>query len=158
MGDLFPLGTGIGRIRGTLLVLKEHSGEMELSELAAEVDEEIDDLLPIIDACKLLKFITLRGPMVRLTPKGLEMAKGTSQRLIREGLQKIEPFKTALQVIDANEVPTDDLLSSLHGKKIVVHGDRTTNDALIKKMLIRIGVRSKLLRYNPSTDLWSRRS
>ena len=158
MGDLFPLGAGMGRITGTLIVLKRHSGAMELSELADEVEEEIDDLLPVIEACKLLKFVAIKGPMVKLTPLGTEVTVGNSRRMIREALPKLEPFRTALQVIDSSEITSDELLKDLHSRRIVIHGDRATNDALLKKMLIRLGVRSKLLRYSPSTDTWSKRS
>ena len=157
MEDLFPLGTGIGRVRGIINIIKRNKGRMEMSRLAEESEEHIDDLLPLIEACKLLGFVRIDESEVTLTETGSKLTFSNFSKSIHDGLSYVEPFKSALKVIGGSEVTTQDLFSTLRDRGIILHGDIATNDMLLKKLFIRWGVRGKLMSYDPETDSWRRR-
>ena len=92
MEGMFPLGTGVSRVRAIIGMLKQRGGSMSMSELAEESEEDIDDLLPLIDACKLLGLATIRKSTLQLTDKGRKLRRdsrtgsrraGSRQRLLR---------------------------------------------------------------------------
>ncbi len=157
MEDLFPLGTGIGRVRGIINIMKQHNGHMEMSKLAEDAEEHIDDLLPLIDACKLLGFVVIDESEVRLTEAGSRLNFSNFSKAIHDKLSYVEPFKSALKVIDEGEVSTPKLFSTLKSMGIILHGDDATNDIMLKKLFIRWGVRGKLMSYDPETDIWKKR-
>ncbi len=157
MGEIFPEGCGISRVRGIVSILKQHKGRMELSELAEESEEDIDDLLPLIKACRLLGFATVDESEVILTEKGSKLTFSNVSKSIREGLEKVDPFRSTLEILGSGEMNTEDLFNALKSSGVVLHDDPVTNDVILKKLLIRWGVRSKLLNYNQESDLWSRR-
>lgn len=155
MEDLFPLDTGISRVRGVISILKQNKGHMEISRLAEEADEQLDDLLPLINACKLLGFATVDDAEIKLTQDGARLTFSNFSKSIHDGLEKVEPFRSTLKILRHNEVSTAELFSALNSKGIILHDDQAVSDALLKKLLIRWGVRSKLLNYNSEADVWS---
>ena len=157
MEDLFPLGTGIGRVRGIINIIKQNNGRMEMSRLAEDAEEHIDDLLPLIEACKLLGFVRIDESEVTLTDAGSKLTFSNFSKSINDRLSGVEPFKSALKAIGEGEVTSQELFSTLKNRGIIVHGDDATNDILLKKLFIRWGVRSKLMLYDPEKDSWSRR-
>ncbi|MHB1829878.1 MAG: AAA-associated domain-containing protein [Candidatus Micrarchaeaceae archaeon] len=156
MDSLFPLNTGISRVRGIISLVKQSKGRIEMSELAEESEEDIDDLLPLIEACKLLGFVTVDESELRLTEKGAQLTFSNFSRSIKAGLVNVEPFKSTIKILDDKEIPSPELFSKLKSRSIIVHGEEWTNEALLKKLLIRWGVRAGLLRYNPDNDTWRR--
>ena len=157
MGDLFPIGTGIGRVRGIVSIMKQHNGHMEMSKLAEEAEEHIDDLLPLIEACKLLGFVVVDESELRLTETGSKLTFSNFSKTIHDRLLDVEPFKSALKIIDEGEVTSPELFSTLKNRGIMIHGDDTTNGIMLMKLFTRWGVRGKIMSYNPKTDSWSKR-
>lgn len=157
MDDLFPIGTGIGRVRGIINIVKQHKGHIEMSKLAEEAEEHIDDLLPLIEACKLLGFVVIDDSEIKLTKPGLKLSFSNFSKSIHDQLSNVEPFKSALKVIDDGAVSTPELFMTLRNRGIIIHGDDATNDMMLKKLFIRWGVRGKLMSYDPETDSWSKR-
>lgn len=155
MAALFPPGTGIGRIRGIIDLIKRNGGAIELSELATEAGEQIDDLLPLVEACKLLGFTTVKDSTIKLTKQGSKMTVSNSSKMIRDGLTRVEPFKSTLDILNKNYATSKELVDLLYAKGIFVHGDVETNRQLLKKMLLRFGVRANLISYDPKKDEWS---
>ncbi len=156
MDDLFPLNTGISRVRGIISLVKQNNGHMEMSELAEESEEDIDDLLPLIEACKLLGFVNVDESELRLTEKGAQLTFSNFSKSIKAGLVNVEPFKSTVKILGNKEIPSQELFSKLKSRSIVVHGEELTNEALLKKLLIRWGVRAGLLRYNVEEDTWKK--
>ena len=156
MEGLFPLGTGISRVRGIVSLIKQHKGRMEISELAEESEEDVDDLLPLIEACKLLKFVTVEDSVLRLTEKGAKLTFSNFSKSIKDGLDDVEPFKSMLKIVNERQITSAELFSKLRSRGIVFHGDEAANDIMLKRLLIRWGVRSKLIAYDPQNDVWSR--
>lgn len=157
MEGLFPLGTGISRVRGIVNIIKQNKGHIEISKLAEESEEDIDDLLPLIEAVKLLGFATVHESEIKLTERGSKLTISNFSRFINESLTEVEPFKSAIKIMDDKEINTRELFGTLKAKGIVVHGEDAENDMLLKKLLMRWGVRAKLINYNQQQDLWSRR-
>ena len=157
MHSLFPLVTEISKIRGIVGIIKQNNGTIGLSELADETDEDIDDLLPLVEACKLLGFARISGSAIKLTADGKKLGLGNSQRMIRERLKELEPFKSALDMLsmrDGEGATTDELFDDLREKGIFIHSEKETNDILMKKMFLRLGVRTKLMSYDAERDIW----
>ncbi len=154
MEGMFPLGTGIGRVRAIIGILRQHKGRMSMSELATESEEDIDDLLPLIDACKLLGLTTIKKSALQLTDKGEKLTFSNFSKTMKDSLVSVEPFKSTIMILGDGEVQTKDLFTMLRAKGIVLHEDETVNDQMLKKLLIRWGVRSKLIVYNVENDTW----
>ena len=133
-----------------------NKGHIEMSKLAEESDEDVDDLFPTIEACKQLGFIMVDDSQLKLTERGSKLTFSNFAKLIRDGLEDAEPFKSALKIIDGRRVSTREVFSTLRGKGIVYHGDEGVNDLLLKKVMIRWGVRSELLSYDAKSDTWAR--
>lgn len=151
------MGTGIGRVRGIVNIMKQHKGHMEMSKLAEEAEEHIDDLLPLIEACKLLGFVVVDESELKLTESGSKLTVSNFSKTIHDRLLDVEPFKSALKIINEGEISSQELFSDLKRRGIMVHGDDTTNSLMLMKLFTRWGVRGKIMSYNPKTDSWSRR-
>lgn len=144
-------------VRGIILLIKEWGGSISISELADEAEEEVDDLLPLLNACKLLDFINVDDAIVKLTEKGEKLTKGSPYKVIREGLKEVEPFKSALEGLSKKTKTTSELLKFLKSKGIIIREEAETKDSL-KRILRNWGVGSKLLHYNEDHDTWSIRA
>ena len=93
---LFPLDTGVSQIRGIVEIIKDYKGSIEMSKLAEETNDEIDDLFPLIDTCVLLKICKVKEGAVKLTDSGKSLATHNTRRMFAKALDKVEPFKSAL--------------------------------------------------------------
>ncbi|WP_291490434.1 AAA-associated domain-containing protein [Desulfurella sp.] len=69
MKGIFPLNIKIGQIHGVISILKEHDGEISLQKLSDEALEQADDLINILEACKLLGFIKINKGKIKLNKK-----------------------------------------------------------------------------------------
>jgi len=63
-----------GGIAGLLEMLIDHQGKTDIYKLADELAFDIDDLLPIVDAAKLLGFLTVNEGDAAITAVGAEFA------------------------------------------------------------------------------------
>ena len=155
MPNLFPVDAGITQMRGALKIVKDNGGSMGLAELADEAEEKIDDLFPVLDACKLLKFAEVKDGKVQLTKEGMELNLGNMQKVIKEKLAEIEPFKTVVVALRVeNNVSTKKLLEVLSGSSILFFSDQRKSEEALRKILLKWGVRVKLLYYDQGTDSW----
>jgi len=64
-----------GGIAGLLELLHDHGGRDDLYRLADELSMDVDDLLPIVEACNMLGFATLKEGDVEITPEGKVFAE-----------------------------------------------------------------------------------
>lgn len=155
MSSLFPYVTELTKIRGILSIIKQSKGAIGLSELADEADEDIDDLLPLVEACNMLGFTKVDGSNIKLTAEGKKFTASNATRMVKERLATVEPFKSAIDVLKKDDLTTHDLLNRLRDKGIMLHGDEETNVILMKKVFLRLGVRTRLLHYDAENDTWS---
>jgi NitT/TauT family transport system ATP-binding protein len=63
-----------GGIAGLLELLLDHNGKDDIYRLADDLAFEIDDLLPIVDAARLLGFLTVNEGDAAITPTGTDYA------------------------------------------------------------------------------------
>jgi NitT/TauT family transport system ATP-binding protein len=97
-----------GGIAGLLELLLDHNGKDDIYRLADDLAFEIDDLLPIVDAARLLGFLTVHEGDAEITPAGAEYANS-------EILQQKELFRKAAvenvlllrQIVRAIEAKSD---------------------------------------------------
>ncbi len=97
-----------GGIAGLLELLLDHNGKEDIYRLADDLAFEIDDLLPIVDAARLLGFLTITEGDAEITPTGAEYANS-------EILRQKELFRKAAvdnvlllrQIVRAIEAKSD---------------------------------------------------
>jgi hypothetical protein len=144
----FPANVGISEIRGIIEIVKDNGGSLSLSRLAEESEGEIDKLLPLIDAAEMLGLCTVENGVITITQVGRSLTMHNSSKIIGNALKEIEPFKTVLERLAQGEATTHDLAELLKGKGITLHGDEITNESMLSNMLLKWGVRTKLIIYD----------
>lgn len=70
----------VGGIAGLIELLHDKGGREDLFRLSDELVMDVEDLLPIVEACALLGFATLREGDVQITPQGVAFADADIQR------------------------------------------------------------------------------
>lgn len=154
---LFPLDTEVSQIRGIIEMIRDNKGSIEVSDLAEETNDEIDDLFPLIDTCVLLKLCTVKNGVVKLTKSGTTLATHNARELFSKALNKVEPFTSAVATIRSKKkINTQELAKALYRRGILYNTDEITNTELIKNLLLKWGVRNKLFSYNYDSDTWSK--
>ncbi len=77
-----------GAVAGLLEMLADHNGRDDMYRLAAALSFEIDDLLPVVDAAELLRFVKVEEGDVEITPAGRAFAEA-------DILRRKELFRTS---------------------------------------------------------------
>jgi NitT/TauT family transport system ATP-binding protein len=91
----------VGGIAGLIELLHDKGGREDLFRLSEELVMDVEDLLPILEACVLLGFAWLKEGDVQITREGVEFADADIQRrkvLFREAALK---HVTILKQIDS---------------------------------------------------------
>lgn len=70
----------VGGIAGLLEILNDRGGREDLFRLAEELVMDVEDLLPILEACVLLGFAWLKEGDVQITPQGSAFAEADIQQ------------------------------------------------------------------------------
>ncbi|MFD4530660.1 nitrate/sulfonate/bicarbonate ABC transporter ATP-binding protein [Kitasatospora sp. NPDC058397] len=89
----------VGGLAGLLEILVARGGEDGLAEIADELNFEIDDLLPLVDAAELLDLARTEGPRIRVTDAGREFAAAdilTSKQLFAHHAASRAPLVRAI--------------------------------------------------------------
>ena len=87
----FPIGVGITELRGALEILKKNGGALSLAKLADEIEEEIDKLLPLLDAGELLGLCKVKNGVARLTEEGKKLKLGNITSMLSKKLLLSNP-------------------------------------------------------------------
>ena len=75
----FPLPhVSVGGLAGLLEILNDLGGREDLPHLGRLLTFEVDDLLPIVDAAKMLGFAEVADADIELTAEGKALSKRTS--------------------------------------------------------------------------------
>jgi NitT/TauT family transport system ATP-binding protein len=93
----------VGLIIGLIERVQEEGGRADLPKLSAELQFELDDLFPAVDAAELLGFATSAAGDVELTPEGRALAEANVQ-------EKKERFRQALL---SHVVPIQEIVRAL---------------------------------------------
>jgi NitT/TauT family transport system ATP-binding protein len=70
----------VGGIGGLMELLHDRGGREDLFRLSEELVMNVEDLLPILEACVLLGFAWLKEGDVEITPQGVEFAEADIQK------------------------------------------------------------------------------
>ena len=89
----------VGGLAGLVEIVHARGGRMDLPELAAELNFEIDDLLPLVDGVTMLRLAKVKGPRIELTEAGREYAEAdilTSKQVFARLAAKRAPLVRAI--------------------------------------------------------------
>jgi NitT/TauT family transport system ATP-binding protein len=70
----------VGGIAGLMELLQDRGGHEDLFRLSEELVMDVEDLLPILEACVLLGFVWLKEGDVQITPQGTAFAQADIQQ------------------------------------------------------------------------------
>ncbi|BBZ67760.1 nitrate ABC transporter ATP-binding protein [Mycolicibacterium insubricum] len=70
----------VGGLAGLVQIAHAAGGHLDLPDIAAELNFELDDLLPLVDAAELLGFITVSAGRISVTPVGVEFTTADIRR------------------------------------------------------------------------------
>jgi NitT/TauT family transport system ATP-binding protein len=70
----------VGGIAGLVELLRDRGGREDLFRLSEELVMDVEDLLPILEACVLLGFAWLKEGDVQITPQGIAFAEADIQK------------------------------------------------------------------------------
>ncbi|MEU7168648.1 nitrate/sulfonate/bicarbonate ABC transporter ATP-binding protein [Streptomyces morookaense] len=97
----------VGGLAGLLEILIARGGEDGLAEIADELNFEVDDLLPLVDAAVMLGLARLDGPRITITDTGREFSAAdilTSKRLFaRHAAARAPLVRAIVQALAATE-------------------------------------------------------
>ncbi len=91
----------VGGIAGLLELLHDRGGREDLFRLAEELVMDVEDLLPILEACVLLGFAWLKEGDVQMTPQGSAFAEADIQQRKILFRQAVLDHVTILKQIDS---------------------------------------------------------
>ncbi|MCL4397133.1 AAA-associated domain-containing protein [Candidatus Parvarchaeota archaeon] len=155
MKGLFPLSIKIGQIQGVISILKEYDGKISLQELSDEALEQADDLVNVLQACKLLGFIKIDKGEIKLNKKLEKRNFHEINTEIRKNLLKMEPFLEITKAIRKNKrITTTELFQDLIKKGVIPYRNNLSGIAAFKKDLLIIGIRLEILAYDHENDIW----
>ncbi|MFF7634013.1 nitrate/sulfonate/bicarbonate ABC transporter ATP-binding protein [Kitasatospora sp. NPDC008050] len=89
----------VGGLAGLLEILLSFGGEEGLAEIADELNFEVDDLLPLVDAAVLLGLARTEGPRMAITEAGREFTVAdilTSKQLFARNAARRAPLVRAI--------------------------------------------------------------
>ncbi|MGC9037374.1 MAG: AAA-associated domain-containing protein [Candidatus Micrarchaeia archaeon] len=153
---LFPTEVGITELRGIISIIRDNGGKISLPQLSNEAEEDIDRLLPLLEAGSLLGLMKIEGANVALTEQGKGLNPENMAKILSNALAKIEPFKTAMKILkEKGSLTTRDLVRSLRKMRVKIYTDEALDIEAMRKLLLRWGVRSKMFSYDYNTDTWS---
>ncbi|MCL4376724.1 AAA-associated domain-containing protein [Candidatus Parvarchaeota archaeon] len=155
MKGLFPLNIKIGQIQGVISILKEYNGQISLQELSDEALEQADDLVNVLQACKLLGFIKINNGNIKLNKKIEDKNSHEINLEIKRNLLKIEPFLEIKRVIRKNKkITTTELFQDLIKKGVITYRNNLSGIEAFKRDLLVIGIRLEILAYEHENDIW----
>ncbi|MEM0087217.1 MAG: AAA-associated domain-containing protein [Candidatus Micrarchaeaceae archaeon] len=154
MAQQFPIGPSIGQVRGVLKVLNDRGGRMSIAQLADDINENIDNLLPLLDVCEMLDAIKVDEGIISIRENGRKFDSESFIDNARSRLRGIEPFKSAIAVLRKRELATPELAEELKKKGISFHMDSITNEEILKSLMLGWGVRVGILHYDSEKDTW----
>ena len=150
----FPIEANPSRLLSIIEIIKEKDGSEYLSGLAESTKEQIDELLPLIDAITILGFGSVKDGVVKLSAKGSEISTKNFHHMIREAIDKIEPFHSIIKVIGNDDLTTADIAKALDKEGIRLHEDEEANQELLRNLMLRWGSAVKLFEYVSENDSW----
>lgn len=100
-----PLAS-VGGLAGLAEIVHARGGRVDLPEIATDLNFEIDDLLPLVDAATMLDLVSLAGGDLTLTGTGMAFTTADiqqSKRIFAEQARRRAPLvRTICRALDSN--------------------------------------------------------
>ncbi len=142
----------VGTVMGLLEILHDFQGKVDLAKVADELRLELDDILPAVDAAKLLKLIQVNSGDLILTSEGTALlSKNISGRKkelnnMVSNLGEIKGIINFIRKEHGNEVTKEDLLHFIRQEMPDVDAEQTFS------WIVDWGRYSLLLRYDSNSQ------
>ena len=149
--SVMPANVRPGQVISLVEVTGSLGSRVDVSTLADELGADIAVLLPILEAAEMLGLVTNAKGEVHLTDLGSEFQKVTKDKvpLLKERLAKLEPFRTALELVRRRgEVTAAEVAEELAIEGITLTHQPDLNEALMQGLLIHWCIRASLLAYD----------
>ena len=156
---MMPAHVRAGQVIGLVEVTGGLGSIIDVSKLADELGADLTTLLPILDTAEMLGLVRSEKGDVSLTDFGLKFQKMAKNkiRLLKDPLSKIEPFKSALDLVSKKKsVSAHDIAESLLERDLRWHHKAEINEALIQALLVHWAIYAELLSYNGKTGKFQR--
>jgi len=145
-----PANVRAGQIIGLVEVTGGLGSPIDVSRLAYEFGDDVATLLPILDAGEMLGLVNIERGNVNQTDFGLKFQKTSKHkiRLLKDQLLKIEPFKTAVEMVSKQgSVSAAEVADALASKKVRWHHEQEVNETLVNGLLIHWAIYAGILSY-----------
>lgn len=145
-----PANVRAGQIIGLVEVTGGLGSPIDVGKLAYEFGDDIATLLPILDAAEMLGLVKIERGNVNQTEFGLKFQRTSKHkiRLLKDQLLKIEPFKTAVEMVSKQgSVSAGEVADALIHKKVRWHHEQEVNETLVNAMLIHWAIYAGILSY-----------
>ncbi len=142
----------VGRMIGLLEILQDFKGKVDLAKVAEELRLELDDILPAVDAAKLLRLLQVDKGDLILTDDGKMLLSNNAsgrKRMLNKTLASLGEFKGIIDFIKSNhggEITKDDLIGFLKENMPDVDAEQTFS------WIVEWGRYSLLLRYDSGNE------
>jgi len=127
----------VGGLVGLVQMLAGMDGHGDLSDIADELAFEVDDLLPIVDAARMLGLLTLHGVRAELTAAGqtwassdVQRAKEVFAKLVVERAPLVRTMMRALNAAKGGTLREDFFRDLLHRGYTVEDTERQLDIAI----------------------------
>jgi hypothetical protein len=161
ISKIFPHDARFTRVMSILSVLNLNSGKLSLGDLSEESGTQVDELLPQVNAAKMLGLIKIKESDVVITPLGKALhgkAEG-SEAQVSKRLANYEPFKAAIAISKKRKTFTAEQVSDFMAMKdVYLHVDERENANMITTILLQWAIEFNLLNYDGERKVWSKKA
>ncbi len=150
---IMPANVRAGQVLGLVEIVGGLGTAVDAARLADELGGDLVTLLPILDTGEMLGLVKVEKGDISLTEFGLKFQKTSKNkvRLLKDQLSKIEPFKTALEIVSQKgSASASEIAEVLWQKDIRWHHTPEINEKLVQTLLIHWAIYAGLLSYNAS--------
>jgi len=142
-----------GGVAGLLELLIDRGGEEDMYHVAENLRLEVDDLLPIIDAARLLGFAETREGDIKITPQGRAYASADIQRRKELFRQAVLSHATFLQTIDSALHQKSDHSMPVEFFRDILDDHYSAHDVQMQlDTALNWGRYAEIFTYDPETD------
>lgn len=144
---------GVGDIVGLLEILEDVGKSVDIAKLDDSLDEERSTLMNLLNDAGALGLLEINNGDISLMPLGKKFLQSNidgRREILKERIQKIEPFHSLMKEFGAqekNEVSKEDLEDFIRGNF------PSEDDATTFEMVISWGRYTRLLDYDSDEDL-----
>ncbi|MGC8597499.1 MAG: AAA-associated domain-containing protein [Thermocladium sp.] len=144
-----PLDARLADVLGLLDTLEnDFGGAADIYKVAQQMDSDLDDLVPALNAASSLGLVEVVNGDVKITSDGrkfLSAKISERKRMLRDKIISIEPFRTAMELGRRSPFHIDELISELGRRGYHDAKDPNARD-LLSILLAEWGVYAGILR------------